>query len=44
MLLWLAFGASTAVIWRKPEFAKALWFLFPVLGALAAYLALYKPF
>ncbi len=44
VVIWLFFGASTAVIWRKPDFSKALWFFFPLLGAVAGYLALYKPF
>ncbi|HUP25235.1 MAG TPA: hypothetical protein VNB06_20145 [Thermoanaerobaculia bacterium] len=44
LVLWLVFGALIAVPYRKPSWNVALLWLLPVLGTLAAYLAIYKPF
>ncbi len=44
LVLWVALGAAMVLAKRKPETARALWFALPVLGMLAAYLAIYKPF
>jgi hypothetical protein len=44
VVLWLVFGALIAVPYRKPSWNAALLWLVPVLGAVAAYLAIYKPF
>jgi len=43
VVLWLVLGASLVLIKRAPGLRTLLWILLPVLGALAAYLALYKP-
>lgn len=43
LVLWLLFGGVIVLIRKKPEWAKALWLLLPLLGGLAAYLAIYKP-
>jgi hypothetical protein len=43
LLTWLLLGAALTLIRRQPRWAPALWLLLPVLGGLAAYLALYKP-
>jgi len=43
MLIWLVLGVMVAVAQRKPSLARALWFLIPALGALSAYLAVFKP-
>ena len=43
LALWLTFGAATVFVRKSPGMAKLLFWLFPVLGAVAAYLALYKP-
>jgi hypothetical protein len=43
LVLWLLFGGVLVLIRKKPEWAKLLWWLLPILGGLAAYLALYKP-
>jgi hypothetical protein len=43
VVLWLALGASLVLIKRAPGLRTLLWILLPVLGALAAYAALYKP-
>jgi hypothetical protein len=44
IIIWLVFGALIAVIGRSPGLAKPLWWITIVLGGLAAYLALNKPF
>ena len=44
LALWLVFGMFTAAVWRKPAWAPMLWWALPVLGGVAAWLALYKPF
>lgn len=43
LAVWLAIGASLALIRRRPDLARALWLVLPLLGGIAAYLALYKP-
>ena len=42
--IWLLIGAMVALVRRMPEHAKLFWFLVPTLGAVAAWLALFKPF
>ena len=44
VIIWLVFGVLIAVIGRSPSLAKPLWWITIALGALAAYLALNKPF
>ncbi len=44
LVIWLLIGASIALIRRLPAHASLFWFALPVLGAIAAYLAIYKPF
>lgn len=41
--IWLLLGAVTVVIRRLAGQTAALWFLLPLLGAVAAYLAIFKP-
>jgi hypothetical protein len=43
LVIWLALGAAMAVAKRAPGAARALWWILPLLGAGAAYLALFKP-
>ena len=43
LVIFLIFGALIAIPYRVPKAAKLLWVLMPVLGAVAAYLALHKP-
>jgi hypothetical protein len=43
VVLWLVFGASLTLIKKAPGLRTLLWILLPLLGAFAAYLALYKP-
>ncbi|MDH3744057.1 MAG: hypothetical protein OES47_03025 [Acidobacteriota bacterium] len=42
--LWFVIGLLVLLPYRKPEWSKPLLVLLPILGAIAAYLALYKPF
>lgn len=44
IIIWLAFGGLLAVVSKRPNFAKILWFGFPILGIIAGYLAIFKPF
>ena len=40
--IWLLVGAMIALVRRMPQFATLYWFGLPILGAIAAYVALYK--
>lgn len=42
-LIWLVFGGIIVLIRRAPRSTAVLWWVLPLLGALAAYLAIYKP-
>ena len=44
LAIWLIMGASTVLPYKVRGLAGAMLSLLPLLGALAAYLALYKPF
>jgi hypothetical protein len=44
IIIWLVFGVLIAVIGRAPALAKPLWWITIALAAIAAYLALNKPF
>jgi len=44
LAIWLLLGAAIAIVPRQPSLAKALWWVFPVLGGAAAWLAIAKPF
>ncbi len=41
--IWVLLGASPFILRKAPRFALLFWWLLPFLGAVAAYLALYKP-
>jgi hypothetical protein len=43
MVLWVLLGAAPFVLRKKAGLAGLFWWLLPVLGAAAAWLALYKP-
>ncbi len=43
LVVWLLLAASPVLIKRKPNFAKALWFVLPLLGVVAVGLAVMKP-
>lgn len=44
LAVWLLLGAAIAIVPRQPSLAKALWWVFPLLGGAAAWLAIAKPF
>jgi len=44
LAIWLLVGASAVVIKRSPALSKALLLVLPLLGGVAAWLAVYKPF
>jgi hypothetical protein len=44
VVLWLVLAAIVAVPYRKPELARPLFWLLPVVGGVAVAMALYKPF
>jgi hypothetical protein len=44
IIIWLVFGILVALIGRMPALAKPLWWSTIALAAIAAYLALNKPF
>lgn len=41
LLVWVLLGAAPAILNRKPEWGKAMWFALPLLAALAAFFAIY---
>ena len=43
LTVWLLLGASLVLVRRLPRLRNLWWCLFPLLGAAAAYLALFKP-
>lgn len=40
MIIWILLGASLFVIKRNPKLAPVLWFIIPLLGGIAAYMAI----
>ena len=44
IIIWIILGGIIALIYRLPNTGKALWYIVLLLGALAAYLAIMKPF
>ncbi|HET8623009.1 MAG TPA: hypothetical protein VFM14_05565 [Gemmatimonadales bacterium] len=42
--LWVLIGALVAVPYRRPDLARAVFVSIPLLGGLAAWLAIFKPF
>lgn len=42
-LIWLVFGAVIVLIKRAPRATPVLWWILPLLGGIAAYLALMNP-
>jgi hypothetical protein len=43
LVVFLFLGAAMTLAKRNPKSAKALWWLLPLVGAAAGYLAIYKP-
>lgn len=44
LVIWAVLGAALAIPARAPQLARPLYFAIPILGVLAGYFALYKPF
>jgi uncharacterized membrane protein SirB2 len=44
IVVWVLLGGVIAIPYRKPELAKPLFIVTPFLAAVAAWLAIYKPF
>lgn len=44
LVVWLLLGLAVVALKRKPEWATGLWVAMPVLGGIAAWLAVTKPF
>ena len=44
LTVWVLLGALLALPYRVPAASKLVWFGAPLLGIVAAYIALYKPF
>lgn len=44
LLIWLVVGALAAVPYRRPDLARSVFLAVPLLGTVAAWLAIYKPF
>jgi hypothetical protein len=42
--IWILLGAAVAIPKRKPEWGTALLMLVPMVGGIAAWLAIFKPF
>lgn len=43
LLIWVLVAAAPMILNRKPQWGKALWFVFPLLAATAAYFAINHP-
>ncbi len=44
LVVWLLLGVAVVALKRKPEWTPGLWIAMPVLGGIAAWLAVTKPF
>ena len=44
IVIWALFALAIALPYRKPELAKPLLILLPLLGGVAAFMAIFKPF
>jgi hypothetical protein len=44
LVIWGMLGAAVIIPRRRPTLSRALLFALPILGGLAAYMAIYKPF
>ena len=43
LVIWLILGAAAVIPYRRPQFARALFLIVPLLAALAAIVAITKP-
>jgi hypothetical protein len=44
LAIWLTMGALLAVPYRRPDLARLVFIALPLLGGVASWLAIYKPF
>lgn len=44
IIIWLLFGAATAILFKKPQARKAMYLVIPALSFAAIFMAVYKPF
>lgn len=44
LVIWLLLGASPVLVRKRPDLVKVWWWLLPLLGVAATWLARYKPF
>ena len=44
IVIWLVLGGLIALVPRFPHLGRVFWFLAPILGGVAGWLAIYKPF
>lgn len=44
LAIWVLLGGLVMLPYRVPALARPLWLIVPLLGTIAAYFALYKPF
>lgn len=44
LIIWLILGGLPALIYRKPQLARAFWILILAFGGTAVWLVIYKPF
>ena len=43
LLIWVLIGVAPVLLNKKPQWGKALWFVFPLLAAVSAYFAINHP-
>jgi hypothetical protein len=43
LTVWVVLSLAVMLPYRRPQLAKPLFFLYPILGAIAAWAAIYKP-
>jgi len=44
LVIWVSLALAVVLPYRKPELAKPLLLVIPLIGAIAAFLAIFKPF
>jgi hypothetical protein len=43
LLIWVLIAVAPSILYRKPQWGKALWFVLPLLAATSAYFAINHP-
>lgn len=44
LVVWLVLSAALTLVYRRADLSRATYVALPILGGLAAYMAIYKPF